>query len=496
MKVLRTAALVALFSPFAPALAGNLRTQKCPGPSTQVLYDFEEFQAGDVIQSLGGGDVEVSAMKRKHKKPALPMAFDTANPTGNDLDLSTHDEGMVLIVSEDGIASDPNHNKHGSVLTFKFNREKAIVNEVLILDPEDGGLIKVWKMNGITKEFQIPAVGNGGHVSVRLAVRGVVKMVIKGSGAIPWIDVMYCDEPTPMPSSSPSALPSSAPSLAPTFSFSPTASPAPSASPSISPAPSSSPTTINEGLPFSFGYDADDTFTGASDDGSSSEFVFPFPMKFFNQSITTATQNTNGHVTFDAPYDEYSPESLPDLDVPSMVAVYWTDFNTKDGGGLWARVTENRLDLEKAKSIISASGQSDFEPLAAFISTWHEVANYGQAGKNTFQLALAFSNDDETWAILSYRKLEADEVDAVAGFNDQDSGAGFTMAAMQNQQDMEDLLSGSNCGVSGTYVHRMSDDNPFAPTAAPSFSMAPSASPSLAPSGMPSSSANPTYTRI
>jgi len=218
--IFSVATTLLLFAPAAVS-AGYLRTQSCPGPSTSVVYDFEEFMPGEKIDFLGHGDVEVSAQRflnrNNAKKKAVPMAFDTVHPTGRDFDLATDDLGMVLIVSEDGVAWNPDNNHNGGVFTFKFNRQNANVNEILILDPEEGGTIKIFKTNGKIKTFAIPIVSNGSRVSIRVEVRGVEKMVVnaKGSAAIAWIKVMYCDEPAPTASPTYSAPPTLAPTLPP-----------------------------------------------------------------------------------------------------------------------------------------------------------------------------------------------------------------------------------------------------------------------------------------
>jgi len=185
MKFLVTFATL-LPLPLLISATGSLRSPTCKGPSTKVMYDFEEFQSGDKIRSLGGGDVKIYAKRYKYSvtknklvlRKAKPMAFDTGNPTGGDFDLATRDLGIVLIVSEDGNASDPDDNELGGSFTFVFERDNAIINELLVLDTEEGGRIRVIKKNGKSKSFDIPKVGDGGRASIKIGVRGVAKMVV------------------------------------------------------------------------------------------------------------------------------------------------------------------------------------------------------------------------------------------------------------------------------------------------------------------------------
>lgn len=236
--VLISSTLISLL-PLAFA-TGGVRSAYCE-PSLRVIYDFEDFEAGDTIASLGNGDITVFA-KRISKdgdtSPAVPMALDTADP-GDNLKLETRDLGMVLIVSKDDNAMKPMDNHKGGVFTFKFNRENAVVNEILILDAQEGGSIKVFKKYGTTKTFRIPKVTRGGRVSVRMSVRGVKKMVVrvKATGAVSWLDVEYCGvttAPTVTPTVQPTEMlleqPSASPSFAP--------SDVPSSTPSSLPIPS------------------------------------------------------------------------------------------------------------------------------------------------------------------------------------------------------------------------------------------------------------------
>jgi hypothetical protein len=145
------------------------------------------------------------------------MAFDTANPTGGDFHLA-NDLGIVLIASEDDDSSDPDDNELGGVFTFKFVRENAMINEVLVLDTEEDGFIKVIKENGQSKKFNMPKVANGCRASIKIGVRGAVKRGVKfnGSAAIPCLDVTYCDEPTPAPTNTPTVALTDLPTQGPT----------------------------------------------------------------------------------------------------------------------------------------------------------------------------------------------------------------------------------------------------------------------------------------
>mmetsp|Transcript_11838 Transcript_11838/g.26281 ORF Transcript_11838/g.26281 Transcript_11838/m.26281 type:complete len:98 (-) Transcript_11838:3322-3615(-) len=63
-------------------------------------------------------------------------------------------------------------------------------------------------------------------------------------------------------------------------------------------------------LPFPFGEGVGDTETFPNDDSSSGVFILPSDMTFYGNQFDRVFQNTNGHVTFNAPYSSYTPHSF------------------------------------------------------------------------------------------------------------------------------------------------------------------------------------------
>ncbi|MCO6459234.1 MAG: hypothetical protein J5I93_28325 [Pirellulaceae bacterium] len=112
------------------------------------------------------------------------MIFDSANPTGNDLDLGTPNEtwagpGLgaggqfgrpgenlvplenILIISEDGDASDPDDDYGGGSLIFRWDTPVR-VNNVQLVDIEDaGGRIQTFNAQGqLISSRPMPVLGN------------------------------------------------------------------------------------------------------------------------------------------------------------------------------------------------------------------------------------------------------------------------------------------------------------------------------------------------
>jgi len=217
---------------------------------------------------------------------------------------------------------------------------------------------------------------------------------------------------------------------------------------------------------FPFGVAVGDTETLPNDDGSSTQISLPFPMLFYGEDVSSLFQNTNGDITFDSPYFEYTPELIPSNSVPPMIAIYWTDIDTRNGGDnqneLFVRASTDPQDTATAEGLVHRLGGEAalFSPGATVVATWHQVEAFSrQVGEqNTFQLIVAY-DDQKTYVIFDYRQLEFWESDTsmntVIGFNDNLGIEGSLIATLESNEDMEALLFGTNIDLPGTYVYRV-----------------------------------------
>ena len=105
----------------------DIACQTTPTCSTE---GFEGFSAGTIIDTQIFG-VTVSGAGNS-TSGNMAMIFDSANPTGGDTDLATANEGMILIISEDGDSSDPDDDAQGGTLTFDFATPQFIDNVTLL----------------------------------------------------------------------------------------------------------------------------------------------------------------------------------------------------------------------------------------------------------------------------------------------------------------------------------------------------------------------------
>jgi len=200
-------------------------------------------------------------------------------------------------------------------------------------------------------------------------------------------------------------------------------------------------------------------------------------MKFFqDKTVTDFYQNTNGLVSFSKPFAKVKALPIPTKEAPAMIAVYWTDIDTREGGtntnNLYARNWTVAEDLDLATDIIAnAKGNSDFVPTSTAVITYNRVNAFSRntTVENTFQFVMAW-NSEESWAIMQYTRLRFFEASSSAastliGFNDRFGTKGYLIRNISDTAGMQDHRTGSSnsglpgvetdTGVSGLYCYQM-----------------------------------------
>lgn len=125
------------------------------------------------------------------------MIFDSARPTGNDRDLATRNLKKVLILSEDGDASDPDDNAGGGTFIFEFARE-AKVKKLTFLDTEKASTVRFFDADGDLITMRTgPVTKDGGQARKWFGVEGVARMEVDmvASGALD--NLVYSLAPEP-----------------------------------------------------------------------------------------------------------------------------------------------------------------------------------------------------------------------------------------------------------------------------------------------------------
>ena len=87
--------------------------------------------------------------------------------------------------------------------------------------------------------------------------------------------------------------------------------------------------------------------------------------------------STNGIISFVSGFDDYEPTSLPRGEHPftPLIAPLWADFDFRESGTIFYRVTTNGSLLEALVVDIALqnSAYMDFTPTVAVVATWLEA---------------------------------------------------------------------------------------------------------------------------
>ena len=168
---------------------------------------------------------------------------------------------------------------------------------------------------------------------------------------------------------------------------------------------------LSDFLPY--GISVGDTRVPTGDDNSAGPVSLGFTFPFFEKRETIVYVNTNGAVSFGSAISQYTP-TCGALNVASrMVAPFWADVDTSNGGDIYYRVSyDNNLLTLVSQEIAAAFPQLwGVEIKWLFITTWLEVAYYGccsgcsdRTRRNNFQSILA-TDGTTSFAIFYYNKI-------------------------------------------------------------------------------------------
>ena len=177
---------------------------------------------------------------------------------------------------------------------------------------------------------------------------------------------------------------------------------------------------------YPYGPENGDTAVPTNDDGSSGLVNIAFPFPFFDVEHKSLFVNTNGVISFLVEVSQYTPDSFPLDNNRRLIAPFWADVDTREGGVVYYRET---LDLairtrvsEKIRKYFVR--QRRFTAKWVMIVTWLNVARYGGNASllNTFQTILV-TDGLYSFSIFYYNKVEwtfgteSSGIPAQAGFN-------------------------------------------------------------------------------
>ena len=89
--------------------------------------------------------------------------------------------------------------------------------------------------------------------------------------------------------------------------------------------------------------------------------------------------NTNGVISFLGTMSSFTPSPFPLGSNKRLIAPYWADIDTRNGGDIWYRESTNRILLQQMSQKIRAlfPEESKFQASWLFIATWDNVSFYG-----------------------------------------------------------------------------------------------------------------------
>ncbi|XP_048735670.2 sushi, nidogen and EGF-like domain-containing protein 1, partial [Ostrea edulis] len=211
---------------------------------------------------------------------------------------------------------------------------------------------------------------------------------------------------------------------------------------------------------YPFGSAAGDNQLSAVDDGSTSKIPISVPFPFFGSLYNSTYVNNNGDITFETPLTQYTSEPFPINGTHRIIAPFWTDIDTTEGGSLWYRTTNDVTTLQRGASTVHSlfPDITQFTPTWMMVVTWDDVAAYSCSTtcnqRNTFQLIL-ITNGIHSFAVFNYNKIIWTKSTQV-GFNAGDGEHYFSVPGSMTDAVLN-LTQMSNIGVPGQFVFRVDE---------------------------------------
>lgn len=220
-----------------------------------------------------------------------------------------------------------------------------------------------------------------------------------------------------------------------------------------------------------------------------SDFALSFsvPVPFGSHQIATARISQDGYVVLYSDSSSVTTNYYSSGEPVALIAAFWSEDALlsnlwREDHSIYSEVylrftqgtDDNNEDLELAQSVVrlvaeTSGSATDFTATSAMVATWRRFQtsfDFTQEDQeNTFQLVWVHGSavlggsssttaQESSWAILSYGRLEFSGLRATAGRNNGGDDA-ESWFLIQSDAERETLLSGTNCGRSGTYAFQI-----------------------------------------
>uniref|UniRef100_A0A4W6DY56 NIDO domain-containing protein n=1 Tax=Lates calcarifer TaxID=8187 RepID=A0A4W6DY56_LATCA len=128
-------------------------------------------------------------------------------------------------------------------------------------------------------------------------------------------------------------------------------------------------------------YPVSGTTNPPSDDGSSPRITLLRPFVYFGQTYNYIYVNQNGHLTFNAAWNSYTPQRFPMHGPRDFIAPFWTDLDNRGNGHVYYNQYTTGSVLQQATQDINTHFPGlNFNANWVFVATWYEVAYYPNSG--------------------------------------------------------------------------------------------------------------------
>ncbi|XP_033127113.1 sushi domain-containing protein 2-like [Anneissia japonica] len=237
-------------------------------------------------------------------------------------------------------------------------------------------------------------------------------------------------------------------------------------------------------LLFPYGLDFNDEVVPTNDDDSSGIINLKTFFPYYDTFYESLYVNTNGVISFEGVVNDYTPDPFPLMDTWPMIAPFWADVDTTNGGAIYYREMVRKDDEKLAQSIdriIRGNDvtQANFELIWMFVATWDQVAFYvldqpRPMINNTFQ-ALLVTDGRSSFTIFNYAHIHwttghaggssiagdpdgLGGIEAQVGYNVGDGVRYYTVMGSRTE-DIVDIEEKSNVGVPGRYIFNVGGES-------------------------------------
>ncbi|XP_033127135.1 protein mesh-like [Anneissia japonica] len=166
---------------------------------------------------------------------------------------------------------------------------------------------------------------------------------------------------------------------------------------------------------FPYGLNFSDAIVPFIDDGSSGVVDLAIFFPYYDALHESLFVNTNGAISFDVVVSQFTPDAFPLSQNWPMIAPFWADVDTNNGGTVYYREMTRQVDVKLAEYVDEIVRnheitQPNFELIWLFVATWDQVAFFGYSGQppminNTFQ-ALLVTDGISSFTIFNYGDIQ------------------------------------------------------------------------------------------